>query len=87
MGRHRRLVDGQARTVRRHLDFRSRGRTEPHTFTFAKNLWYAWDNPSQSEPNLPVTESDGIYGLDSGLDTRFRIDDTSLPSIGVFESR
>ncbi len=41
--------------------------TEPGTFTFANNLWYAWDNPAQSEPSLPVAESDGIYGLDPEL--------------------
>lgn len=47
--------------------------TAPETFTFANNLWYAWDNPPQSEPNLPVVETEGIYGLDPGLDSEFRI--------------
>ena len=38
--------------------------TAPDTFTFANNLWYAHDNPAQSQPNLPVAESDGIVGQD-----------------------
>lgn len=56
--------------------------TAPETFVFANNLWYAWDNPSQSEPNLPVVESDGIYGLNPGLDSEFRIGPTS-PAAGA----
>ncbi len=47
--------------------------TAPDTFTFANNLWYAWDNPGQSAPNLPTPESNGLYGLDPGLDNRYRI--------------
>ena len=38
--------------------------TAPETFVFANNLWYAHDNPAASTPNLPVAESDGIYGDD-----------------------
>ncbi len=38
--------------------------TSPETFAFSNNLWYAHDNPAQSQPNLPVTESDGIAGED-----------------------
>jgi hypothetical protein len=38
--------------------------TAPETFTFANNLWYAHDNPAQSTPTLPVTETGGIYGSD-----------------------
>ncbi|MBN2447904.1 MAG: right-handed parallel beta-helix repeat-containing protein, partial [Phycisphaerae bacterium] len=38
--------------------------TAPDTFTFANNLWYAYDAPAQSQPNLPVTETDGIAGED-----------------------
>jgi len=38
--------------------------TAPETFTFTNDLWYAYDNPSQSEPTLPVEETDGIYGQD-----------------------
>jgi uncharacterized repeat protein (TIGR01451 family) len=38
--------------------------TAPETFVFANNLWYAHDNPAQSEADLPVTEIDGIVGQD-----------------------
>jgi hypothetical protein len=38
--------------------------TAPQSFTFANNLWYAHDNPSQSLPALPVAESAGIVGQD-----------------------
>lgn len=36
--------------------------TAPESFEFAHNLWYRYDQPSQSTPNLPVAESQGIYG-------------------------
>jgi len=38
--------------------------TAPETFTFANNLWYAYDRPGQSTPTLPVTESNPVVGLD-----------------------
>jgi hypothetical protein len=38
--------------------------TAPETFTFSSNLWYAHDNPAQSQPTLPVTETDGVVGED-----------------------
>ena len=38
--------------------------TEPGTFTFSHNLWYAADDPGQSTPNLPVAESGGVVGAD-----------------------
>jgi hypothetical protein len=41
--------------------------TAPDTFTFSNNLWYAYDNPGQSQPNLPVAETDGIIGQDPQL--------------------
>jgi len=37
--------------------------TLPETFTFANNLWYAHDAPENSQPNLPVTETNPIVGL------------------------
>jgi hypothetical protein len=43
------------------------GNTAPGTFTFAHNLWYAYDNPGASTPNLPVSESGGIYGVNPQL--------------------
>jgi hypothetical protein len=41
--------------------------TEPASFEFANNLWYASDAPDQSEPDLPVPEVDGIYGENPNL--------------------
>jgi hypothetical protein len=44
------------------------GETDPGSFTFAGNLWYAHDMPGESEPSpLPVVESYGIYGQDPGF--------------------
>ncbi|GAG18251.1 unnamed protein product, partial [marine sediment metagenome] len=51
--------------------------TASETFTFANNLWYAYDSPSQSEPTLPVTESNGIYGLDPIFGTDYRVSGAS----------
>jgi len=62
--------------------------TQPGTFTFANNLWYAWNNPAQSEPALPVTESDGIYGEDPLMDADFRIGhDSPAAGAGVLDRR
>ncbi len=38
--------------------------TDPASFQFANNLWYAFNQPSQSQPALPSAETNGIYGLD-----------------------
>jgi hypothetical protein len=38
--------------------------TAPETFTFSNNLWYAHDSPAQSQPSLPVAETDGVVGQD-----------------------
>jgi hypothetical protein len=38
--------------------------TDPGSFTFANDLWYAFDNPAQSAPNLPVAETAGVVGED-----------------------
>ena len=38
--------------------------TLPRTFVFARNFWYALDDPLLSHPSLPVDEVDGVYGLD-----------------------
>ncbi len=40
--------------------------TEPSTFAFARNLWYATDDPGRSAPMLPVTEDGGVVGQPSG---------------------
>lgn len=37
--------------------------TEAASFRFANNLWYAFNQPSQSQPSLPSPESDGVYGM------------------------
>jgi hypothetical protein len=41
--------------------------TAPETFQFARNWWYAMDDPSRSRPNLPTEEVDGHYGIDPQL--------------------
>lgn len=38
--------------------------TAPDTFFFSNNLWYAHDDPSQSQPDLPVTELNSVVGQD-----------------------
>lgn len=43
--------------------------TQGATYEIANNLWYAADAPAQSEPtNLPVAETDGIYGQEPFAD-------------------
>jgi len=36
--------------------------TQPRTFHFAENFWYATDAPGRSRPSLPTDEADGVYG-------------------------
>ncbi len=43
------------------------GDTDPGSFMFQSNLWYAHDDPGSSTPNLPVTEQGGIVGSDPGF--------------------
>jgi hypothetical protein len=44
------------------------------SFTFDRNLWYAWDQPGRSEPeNLPAPETGGLYEVDPNLDGEFHI--------------
>lgn len=38
------------------------GNTDVASFKFANNLWYAFNQPSQSQPVLPSPEINGIYG-------------------------
>ncbi len=40
------------------------GGTEPTSFTFSGNYWFAEDRTSASRPKLPVTEREGHYGID-----------------------
>jgi hypothetical protein len=39
-------------------------KTEPASFTFARNYWYCADAPARSKPQLPVAEKDGAGGED-----------------------
>ncbi|MCZ7652446.1 MAG: right-handed parallel beta-helix repeat-containing protein [Thermoanaerobaculia bacterium] len=55
--------------------------TAPATFTFASNLWYAWDAPAQSQPALPSPETNGLYGVDPELGPGYRIGPAS-PAAG-----
>lgn len=41
--------------------------TSPETFRFADNFWYCEDNPAASMPDLPATETGGVYGIDPKL--------------------
>jgi hypothetical protein len=38
--------------------------TAPDTFRFARNVWYALDEPARSQPRLPAVEKDGMSGRD-----------------------
>lgn len=56
--------------------------TEPATFEFAHNLWYAYDDPGQSHPtDLPVTETSPVVGQDPAFTTGYAIDGAS-PAAG-----
>src|SRR5690606_24292719 len=39
--------------------------TEPTTFSFSHNLWYAMDAPNESTPMLPVSEDGSVIGQGS----------------------
>jgi hypothetical protein len=41
--------------------------TEPQTFRFTANRWFARDDPARSTLPLPVPEKDGTYGVDPKL--------------------
>lgn len=38
--------------------------TQPETFQFRENRWFAEDQPARSRPKLPSPEADGSYGED-----------------------
>lgn len=38
--------------------------TAPESFVLARNAWYSLDNPTRSRPNLPLPETEGVYGTD-----------------------
>ena len=56
--------------------------TSPETFAFDTNLWYAHDDPGASTPDLPVTETGGVVGLDPAFVADWQIDATS-PAAGA----
>lgn len=39
------------------------GGTDPASFRFSNNLWYAFNQPASSRPSLPVAETGGRYGV------------------------
>jgi len=51
--------------------------TDPSSFQFANNLWYAHDNPGNSQPNLPTTEQAGVVGSDPAFTTGYEIGSSS----------
>jgi hypothetical protein len=42
--------------------------TQPETFRFEKNHWFALDQPARSQPTRPTNEKDPIIGTDPKLD-------------------
>jgi hypothetical protein len=40
------------------------GKTEPKSFRFLENFWFAEDDPRRSRPQLPTPEEGGVYGTD-----------------------
>jgi len=41
--------------------------TAPETFVFMRNWWYDEDAPERSKPALPVSEKEGVYGVNPRL--------------------
>lgn len=52
-------------SLSRHVNIGSN--TAPETFVFSNNLWYNADNPAQSMPQLPVTETNAVIGQHPGF--------------------
>jgi hypothetical protein len=74
------IVRYELGVISRHLNIGPN--TSPETFEFTHNLWFASDNPGSSTPDLPVGETDSIYGEDPGFVDGFRIGTTS-PAAGA----
>ncbi len=51
--------------------------TQPATFTYRNNLWYAYDDPAQSRPSQITPGANAVIGLDPGL-TAPHSDDVTL---------
>ena len=61
------LVKGNRIVFRRsqvQTDINVGGGTEPATFRFENNQWFAEDRPDASKPQLPAAETGGSYGID-----------------------
>lgn len=65
------LACGEVKVARNRITFRREqigseinvgDGTEPATFTFSANTWFAEDRPQDSKPRLPVAEEAGVYG-------------------------
>lgn len=50
--------------------------TDPDSFVFSHNLWYAHDDPGASQPTLPGTEEGSVVG-DPGFTSGYAIDSDS----------
>jgi hypothetical protein len=66
------------------------GNTEPQSFTFRGNAWFSIDSPDRGPSNLPVAETDGIFGVDPQLEIeattnllKVRSRDPKLQGIGA----
>ncbi len=56
--------------------------TDPGSFDFTTNLWFAHDDPAASEPDLPVAETDPVIGHDPAFVSGWTID-ASSPAAGA----
>ncbi|MEI6175427.1 MAG: family 16 glycoside hydrolase [Verrucomicrobiota bacterium] len=54
--------------------------TEPKTFGFRGNHWFASDAPDRFRPDLPVRETEGVYGVDPDLDPATGLPRHKLPA-------
>ena len=60
------VVVWRASQVRTHVNVGPN--TQPGSFRFESNQWYAVDAPGRSRPKLPAGETGGVYGRDPGID-------------------
>ncbi|MFM8291992.1 MAG: right-handed parallel beta-helix repeat-containing protein [Planctomycetia bacterium] len=56
------------RTAKIHEPVNTSPETQPETFVFKDNLWFAMDNPSASKLQLPTAEQGGVHGVNPKLD-------------------
>lgn len=56
------------------------GNTDPASFEFTHNLWYAFDHPDRSRPRLPSEETHGMAGRDPMFAGAARGDYSVLPN-------